>query len=297
MNKVTLIKQITTGQWLIDQDFADAFLPSVEKMLQGEPVSFYDESIEENEKVNAAYILSPAANASFEQGYTLNDEIEENSIGVLQLRGVVMKEDYCGVPGTASLMYLAKEMANNPKIGSLLFIQDSGGGAVDGTFELADAIAEIAKTKPVIGFVDGLSASASIAILSKCTKLVASHKTSKIGSIGVATSIRDFSEHWEKAGVKEHYYTASTSPDKNKAALEARKGNPELLKSETLDPLHAIFKASVKEGRPNVKDEALTGSMYLAEKAIEMGLIDAIGTFETAVNEAYKLSLENKNYE
>lgn len=290
---VTLIRQITSGNFLIEQSFADAFLPSIVALLKGKQVSFYDESEEENEAINAAYILKPQGSA-FEMDFELSENLPENSIGVLQLRGVVMKETFCGVPGTAALAEMLKEMAAHPKIGSVLFIHDSGGGAVDGTFELSDIMADVAKNKPIVGFVDGTCASASYAILSQCSKLYASHRSSKVGSIGVCTSLRDYSEYLKKNGVADHYINAETNPDKNLAYLNAKKGDYKLLQQNILNPLHAIFKETVKRGRETVKDEALTGDVYLAEKALEMGLIDGISTLEDSLNEAFRLSIEKQ---
>jgi ClpP class serine protease len=289
MSKHHLLSQILKGSWFIEQKFADGFMPRVMDLLQRKPSAMDDEvDWDKIDEKHMAYVLVRKGN-SFVR---IEDESEltEGSIAVIGIEGPIMKADFCGYAGTNTMRQWLKDARENPKIGAVFIPGGSGGGAVDGTFEFVDEIAETAKVKPVIGFVDGMSASAMYAIHSACTAVYASHKTSEIGSIGVMVHFASYDKYYKKEGIELHYINAESSPDKNNDVLEAKKGNYKPIQDNSLTPLHTIFKDTVKRGRANIKDSAMTGKMYLAERAISEGLIDGIMSFEDAINEAYDMA-------
>jgi protease IV len=291
MSKIKLISAITRGKWLIDEQYAAGFMPIVADFLKGKPVAWFDDE-EDAHYSPACYILEPAGDSFIRKEFS---EIikEPGAVAILSLDGPVMKEDWCGSIGTASLRRHLRIAAATPNIASIVFIGNSGGGSVDGTFELADEINEVQAIKPVIGFIDGRSCSAMYAIHSACTAIYACHRTAEVGSIGVCVELRDYREYMLKQGIKEIYINAETSPDKNQDFIQARDGKVELMQKNSLVPLHAIFKETVKRGRGErlKSDDTLTGTVYLAELAIENGIIDGILSFEDCVNEAYELGI------
>lgn len=290
----SLISALARGYFLIEERSAEQYLPFVARILKGESVNFRVGAADNSEqKIEAGYLLAP--NGDQFDRIPEDSPPPQGSIYVMALRGAVMKSDFCGAPGTATLMQNIKLALQHDNISAAVFVTDTGGGSVDGTFELADTIQKLqADTgKPVVGFVDGMSCSAGYALMASCAQIVAAHKTTEVGSIGVCCSIRDYRKGLEKMGVAEHYFNASTSPDKNQSFLKARDGDSSLLVSQ-LDALHTIFKDSVKAGRPDVDASALTGKVYLAEQALSLNLIDAIGSLEDAVNLAYNLANPSK---
>jgi protease-4 len=154
----------------------------------------------------------------------------------------------------------------------------------------------------VVAFTDGIMASAAYWIGCSASKIYASHKTVEVGSIGTAISFFDDSAWMEKQGFKDVYINADTSPDKNQDYFKALGGDTSAIKLNILNPTNDIFMNAVKENRgdklklTNIKidgvtyQEPLTGKMYLAESAIENGLIDEIGTLQDAINAAIELS-------
>jgi ClpP class serine protease len=136
-------------------------------------------------------------------------------------------------------------------------------------------------------------ASAAYWIGSSAKEIIASGKTARIGSIGTMISMRK-----PYGEIIEIY--ADDSKDKNKAYIEALNGNPTPIKEEMLNPLNDIFLASVKQNRGAKldldKENVLTGKVYLAEDAVKYGLIDAIGTFEYAVERVTELAKTNQSF-
>jgi protease-4 len=280
---------------LIEEGYAKTFLPSVFRMLNHEPVSFYadakpsadlrEDIKEENKKANADFVLAPQGDrwAMVDQ----DQEIPAGSVHVMRLSGAVMKDDWCGVPGTRTLNQQFQEGQANPNIIGTVFSTDTGGGHVDGTFEFVDSLA--AAEKPIVGFVDGMSCSAGYAMMSRCKEIVLCHDTAMVGSIGTAISFWNMTKRLEERGIKLVYINATTSPDKNQDYFQALEDNFAPMQ-EDLDYLNEIFQSSVKAGRPGIKDEAITGKCFRGKKAMSLGMADSIGTLSDAVNRVEELA-------
>jgi ClpP class serine protease len=282
-----LLSQILRGAYLIRDDYAKAHMPIIARLLKGEPAMFEGDIEKANKRKNTPFAFVKK-NGKIEAVHNSLD-IEPKSLAVITLSGPVMKHDNCGTPGTKTIMNYIKEADLNDNVGAILLVVDTGGGAVDGTFELAD---EIKKTsKPLVSFVDGMACSAGYALVSQAKEVYLSHKTAEVGSIGVCTTIYDWSEHLKNMGVQERYINASTSPDKNKEYLEAEKGNVSLFQKNFLDKIHKIFIDTVKAGRgEKIKDESVfKGGAWMGDEAIEKGLADGISSFEDVVIHCFDL--------
>lgn len=211
----------------------------------------------------------------------------KGSIAVINLQGPLMKHDQeCGPAGTASVASWIRQADMNPNIEGIILDVDSPGGTVDGTEELARTIAST--KKPIVGYVNGLAASAAYWAISQCDEIIAGGKTSEVGSIGTMASWADMKPVFEKAGIKFHEVYASKSSDKNKVFRDAASGEYEGLIAE-LDQLNDVFHASVQKARPQVKEKTLTGAVYLSTEAKKLGLVDSIGTMDDAIKAIQRL--------
>jgi len=293
MSKKSLILALSRGAWLVSDNYISTYFPMVSKFLTGEPVSFFDDIEEENQAKSKPYAVALISGSL--KIFNSYDEAPQGSVAIIPVNGPILKEDNCGAPGTATLGSRLKQADEHPNISAHLLDIDSGGGSVDGTFEFADIIKN--RAKPVVAFVNGTMASAAYAIGSSAKEIIASHKTAQIGSIGTAVSFYDNSERLKELGYKLIYINADSSPDKNQNYFEALNGNEKPIKENSLNPTNAIFLQTVKDNRSGKLKmdgkEPLTGKMYLAEQAIELGLVDSIGTFDQAIQRASELAQGN----
>lgn len=291
------------GQWLIEPYTAASYWPRIQNFMMGKerPGAFFfmdeDEDKKEEEPRVVAYSL---VNGRWVAHKTTGQEsifsnAPEGSIALIPIQGSLMKADYCGEPGMATMCNWVKEAEGAENISGMLLIQDSPGGTVDGTETLANTLGTCAK--PVGAFIDGMSASASYWCSSQANFTTLSGETSEVGSIGTMFGIADMRGYWEEMGVKFHDVVSDLSPDKNKDFYELLKGNYELIKKNALNPITEVFHNAVRAGRPDVKKEALTGQMYLGNKAIEMGLADSIGTMEDALAQVQDLAKKGGSYQ
>ena len=278
-----LLRGILGKAWAIDQRFVQAHLPYIVSLVNG------GVAMEMPSDILASKISILDSNAqAVSQGTVSN--APKGSVAVISLSGPIMKNDQaCGPVGTATIAEWIKAADTNPNITGIVLQLDTPGGTVDGTEELARVIASV--KKPIVGYVDGLCASAGYWAASQCDEIMASGKTSEIGSIGVMSSWADMQPMLEAEGVVFHDVYATESTNKNKAYKQAKAGNYDPLISE-LDTLNNIFASTVKKGRKaaGINDAVFSGDMYFATEAKKMGLIDSIGTLQDAIKAVQKKS-------
>jgi signal peptide peptidase SppA len=281
---IKVLLQAFNHPWLIHPDAAQHYSLVAHKLFTSEKASWFDDDDEEETK-EFAWIV----NASGERIGSIEDAVN-NGIAVINMQGAVMKYDFCGAPGTQSMMKALQQANNNPSVSAIVLQIDSPGGSVDGTQQFANAVKNSAK--PVVAYINGMMASAAMWIGSAASQRIASSNTDVIGSIGTMASWNDFSGYMEKLGIKRHEVYATDSTHKNFDFREANKGNYEPLVKTWLDPLNSEFTGAIQENLPNVDKTVLNGSHFIAKDAKKKGLVDKIGNFETAVKTAMKLSKE-----
>jgi protease-4 len=290
-----LASAISRGLWLIEPRTAAGLMPMAARFLNGEKISaFIDNEAEMPSMYNAGNYVNADDDSFFQN-------VQSNSVLIIPICGAIMKDDYCGEPGTDTMSEWFKCAVESPNIAGIVLKINSGGGSVEGTGEFADLIK--ASTKPVIAYTDGIMASAAYWLGCSAKEIFASHKTVEVGSIGTAISFYDNREAMKQYGYKQVYINADSSPDKNQDYFKALDGDFSGIKLNCLNPTNDIFMKAVQDNRDGklkkVKTviegatyfEPLTGKMYLAESAIEeYGLIDKIGSLQDAVDRVLELA-------
>lgn len=179
------------------------------------------------------------------------------------------------------------EMAD-PNTGGIVILIDSPGGNVFGVEEAGEVIYSYRDTKPNIGIVTGMCASAGLWLSTQFRELVAC-PSSDIGSIGVLMRHDDISARAEMEGVK---VTFITSPEGGYKA----EGNPfESLSPECEDyqrvrcgEYYQSFLKALSRGR-GVKAATIDkdwgrGRMMGAKSALSLGIVDRIGTVQGEID-------------
>jgi ClpP class serine protease len=279
------ISTILKSEWLITPDYAYAMLPSIISLIRNESVAH---NWHEKKPLESSSYLVTQVGSSFQ----LTESIEQPNMAVHHIQGAITKHDAsCGAIGSESTMKMMQLADTDASVIAHIMIMDTPGGTVDGTFQFADQVASL--KKPVYTLVNGLMASAGVAMAAHSKAIYANHELATIGSIGVMFSMLNFKKFLQEKGIEEIFLVATDSPDKNALMHRIMKGDEEAEKQyvlERLDPVNKVFHQLMKEGRPNIDDQALTGDIFYAHKALELGLIDGIATQEQVFQIAY---LEN----
>jgi signal peptide peptidase SppA len=210
----------------------------------------------------------------------------DSSTCILPVIGVLTRygtgDDRCdawyGICAMLPLLDKVNQAAADPMIQTIVFDVDSPGGFVDGTCELADAIAAAAKVKNVIAVVRGLACSGAYWLVSQCDQIIA-RPESQIGNIGVYSVLMDMSKWWAQMGVD--LELVATGPYKG---LGADGKITDALREETqrtIDGIYGLFTAAVSAGRGMSIEDAQAiadGRAYLGNQAKKFDLIDAVAT-------------------
>ncbi|WP_271407281.1 S49 family peptidase [Tenacibaculum soleae] len=218
------------------------------------------------------------------------NEAPKDSIGVIHITGPMIKYGnyYCW--GADELVAQAQLFDKNPNIKGIVFIIDTGGGAVNAVAPYLDFLKN--KTKPVVAWCD-MCASAGYWVASGCDYIMAANTiSSSFGSIGVMVTLRDASKYWKDLGVEDHVINADPSEHKNKTFELALKGDYKLIKKELLNPLAVQFQETVKANRPNLKldvEGIISGKMFFAQDSVDIGLADGIGNLQQAMDKVTEL--------
>lgn len=270
---IELLSAIAKGAWSMDAVSAQGFMPIINAVRSRGSIDLNLPSIEENRKANTPYSVS-AQGGLMESS---DAEINPGSVFVAKMSGVLMKNEYCGVPGTSNLRSWLQQADNDDRVVATVICMDTPGGTVNGLQELADTVKSL--NKPVYGYVDGMSCSAGYYAMAYADEIFLSSSAACVGSIGTMMSFRNWTNSKEVLGFEDIILNSSYSPDKNKAFMDALEGDYETM-IEELDQYALAFREVVKDARPQVQDEALTGKTFLGTEAIEVGLADGIASLE-----------------
>ena len=287
----TLLLSLLRGVWFMEPEAAKSYLPIVASLIKGEGGD-YAQLLPQSKNFTAwATPKNSEANlVAPDWRYGFKGISTKNSIAIVPLNGAIMKYDNCGAPGTKSIAQYYQQIEQNPNIIGSIMIGDSPGGSADGTGPLSEFIASL--SKPSVMWVDGMICSAAYWIGSAHNEIIAGYKTDIVGSIGTYITLYDYRDAMAEMGVKEISIYATASTQKNKIFADALDGKPEQLIKQVIDPFNESFMSGVKKNRygKGISKEAFTGRTYMANDAINAGLVDSIGNFDYAIERVQKLA-------
>lgn len=289
----SLYSAVCRGKWFISFRDVEANLILVDKLLER---GITKEDAEKRSDVEPIPVLLSTGGKEAKSGNGFADA-PKDSTAIIPIHGTLLKYGtYCSY-GTTELADILRQAAESSNISSVLLDIDSGGGSVDAIAPLVDAIQYAqSKGKSVVAHCD-LCASAAYYIASYCDEIIASNQiSSEFGSIGVMMSFPDYAKYYEREGVKVHTIYSSLSDYKNAPFEMAKEGKYDMIREEELDPLARDFQENVKANRGNkLKSDTtglIRGRMFYAKDAISVGLADAIGTLDFAIQRAREIPRE-----
>lgn len=270
----SVIDFLSTSEWAIVPSFLDTMHQILATRLEGKL------SIEEIEA------RTGGSDKPFNSAYTVD------GVRVIPIVGVISKRMniFSNISGGVSTELLKQEIQEamcDGSIKSILLEVDSSGGSVDGTFELSDFIHSQRGIKPIITFTDGIMCSAAYLIGSATDKVICTG-TSQVGSIGVIMKHVDFSEKDKQDGVKETVLHSGKYKAVGSGSRPLSKEDREYMQ-EKLDYYYTLFVDGVARNR-GVSSEKVLGDMadgriFIGQQAVDVGLVDEIGTFDTSFKE------------
>lgn len=300
------IYEALMSEWIIEPSFFQKMLPALIAFTKGFQIDnnlisdiVFSDKAKIDEFKSLTSCLDNSINIVPEWDLT-NENIPDNSVAMLFLIGPVMG-------GTIStLINNYKKILSNDKIISTVLVVNTPGGVVAQN----DIINQLFTTspKPIFTYVKNMAASAGMWTISGTNRIILSSKFTQVGSIGVYNSFNDFTRFMrDKLGIDVYEFYATKSTGKNqpyRGILDSNLSDEErkqyaLLLTQRIDWINDQFHADIIKNLGISNDsEVLTGAIYFAEKAIELGIAHEINdlsyTIQLAHQEGAKAALQTK---
>jgi signal peptide peptidase SppA len=214
---------------------------------------------------------------------------ESESVAVIPIWGTIlpharMFEDVSG-PGGTSIEGLREQFRSamaDEAVQAILFDIDSPGGSAEGVDELAAEIRAARGSKPIVAQANGFAASAAYYLASQADEIVVP-PTGEVGSIGTYAAHQDLSAQMEQKGIKTTLiYAGEYKVEGN--PFEPLSDEARDYRQEQVDAYNQMFVNAVAKGRgvtpKTVEADFGQGRMVMAQKAVELGMADRVGTFD-----------------
>jgi signal peptide peptidase SppA len=184
---------------------------------------------------------------------------------------------------------LERAFAPDGLVAVALLINSPGGSATQSAL-VADRIRQLAADAevPVLAFCEDVAASGGYWLACAADEIYA-HATSLVGSIGVISQGFGLDGLIERFGVQRRLYTAGVSKSRLDPFLPEKPEDVQWLRG-LQDELHELFRRWVADRRGDrLKggDELFTGEIWTGARALELGLVDGLGTARSMLTERF----------
>ena len=202
-------------------------------------------------------------------------------------------DPYSGVCGYNQIEAKIEMAQDDDTVRAILLDIDSPGGEVAGCFDLSRKIASSSRRnggKPIIGAANEQACSAGYALLSGCDQ-VFMPESAMVGSIGVWTLLVDMTRNLDREGIE---ITMIRAGDRKARGAYFEKADKETVSKLVgwVENTRDQFVRLVAQNR-NLSEadvSAQEGDWFYGDEAMERGLIDGIGSFESIFNHARELA-------
>jgi len=220
-----------------------------------------------------------------DQRYTVHD----GGVAVLALSGIMAPKAtlFMQVSGGMSTQQATKQLesaAVDPAVRAIIVAADTPGGSVLGIPEFAEAIAAIAKVKPLVFHSDGQLASGGYWSAAASNGVYISGPVVQVGSIGVVVT-RNYNP---TASVQEEHITAGKYKRIAKAN-EPLSADSRAIVQADVDYVYSLFVDDVARFRGTSSDAVLEhmadGRVFRGQQAINAGLVDGVSTLDALIEQ------------
>jgi protease-4 len=193
-----------------------------------------------------------------------------------------------------------EEAARDDSIKAVVLRVDSPGGSAVASEIILDATKRVKAKKPFVVSMGDVAGSGGYYVACGADTIFADESTIT-GSIGVVAGKFATNDMWKKVGITFH----PLQRGKNAALLSSARVFSEEERQRMqgwMDKIYDVFKGHVTEirGKKLKKpiDDLAGGRVYTGRQALELGLVDKIGTLRDAINHvAAEAKLKDKDYD
>ncbi|RSN38156.1 S49 family peptidase [Amycolatopsis sp. WAC 01416] len=214
-------------------------------------------------------------------------------VAVVKLHGVITPTPSPLARGAINLAAIESALTRafgHERLKAVALQINSPGGAPTQSGLVAERIRQLADEKnvPVLAFAEDVAASGGYWLACAADEIYA-HRTSMVGSIGVISGGFGFTGLLERFGVERRLHTAGANKSRLDPFSPEKPEDVEWLK-KMHGQLHELFVDWVTERRGDRlsgSEDLFTGDVWLGARAVELGLIDGVGSLRQVITERY----------
>ena len=226
--------------------------------------------------------------------YWNDEELQEDDeiINVVVVDGPVTRDgDGCSY-GTKDFRDQVMYANQIPQVVGHLFIINTPGGQASCRNDYEMMINDCRQAgKPTVAFIDGMCCSSGVNLACRCDRVVVMNPRDEFGCIGTMAAFWAVAHDTvDQDGYRYVELVGKDCPEKNDWYREAAAGEYEKLQAE-LDRDTEQFHQTVRENRPLVTADMLTGKVFEAQEVIP-ALVDEIGDMNRAIECVFELANE-----
>ena len=216
----------------------------------------------------------------------LIDAADRRRIAVIPLRGVIG-----GAVRTSDLIRTLDRAGSSRRIRAVMLDIDSPGGSATASEALYLAVRRLDERKPVVAWIRSTGASGAYFAACGARRIIA-FPSAVVGSIGVISARPVLVDALRRVGAA--VLVTKTGPFKDLGAPWREPTDADREKEQALvDAVFVRFAGAVRDARS--LDEAglaavTTGEVWLGEQAVDLGLVDATGDEDAALEAARHLA-------
>lgn len=206
-----------------------------------------------------------------------------DKVAVLPITGLIADSE-----GTIEQL---KKYSRDDSVKAIILRINSPGGGVGPSQEIYSEVRKLKGKKVVVASMGALAASGGYYIACAADKIFANPGTIT-GSIGVIMQFVSVKDLIEKIGLKGMVVKSGAFKDIGSPVREMKPEEQKLLQ-EVVENVHLQFVGAVAEGRKMDRKKVMKiadGRIFSGEQAKALGLVDALGNLEDAVEEAGKMA-------
>jgi len=205
-----------------------------------------------------------------------------DKVGIIRLEGLIISSEQVNKQ--------LNDYSERSDIKAIVLRINSGGGVVGASQEIYEKVKDLKNKVPIIVSVENIAASGAYYAALESEMIVANHG-SLVGSIGVILDYPVMTELFEKIGLHVETVKSGALKDSGSPTRPVSKADREYFQA-VVDDQHDQFIDAVAVGRNLPVDdirELADGRIFTGNQALELSLIDTIGTFEDAIAIAGKI--------
>jgi len=225
----------------------------------------------------------------------------DNKIAVIRIEGTIVNTNgdaglfSSGYASAETINKYLDEAMNDSSVKAIVLDVNTPGGGVYASDEIYNKILEVQQNgKIVVSLMRDMAASGGYYVSAPSDKIIASSLT-LTGSIGVRLDVQSMEGLYEKIGIESRTITNSGGDYKTGEGLfdDDPNGQEDQIYQSIVDEAFDRFVSIVADGRDMTKDEVIEiadGRVFTGLQAKEVGLVDELGNFDTAISSAEELA-------